>query len=141
MSDLKLFDEKIKGKKNTVNDYRDVISANGDFKRISGMSALINSIRNLLLTPLGSYPFDPEYGSLLYKKVFEPADEESREEIEYEVTTRIRNFHSEINIENVVIEYFPDGKGFTVHLKLIKPESDTAVLSIDIDPGIVPGLE
>lgn len=141
MSDLKSFDEYVKGKKDTVNDYRDVISASGDFKRISGMSALINSIRNLLLTPLGSYPFDPEYGSLLYKKIFDPADEESREEIEYEVTTRIRSFHSEVNIESVVIEYFADGKGFTVHLKLIKPENEPVVLSVDIDPGIVPGLE
>ena len=61
---LKKFETEIKGKTKIPFDYRDIIASNGDFKRTEGINVYINSIRNLLCTPLGTYPFMPEYGSL-----------------------------------------------------------------------------
>lgn len=140
MSDLKVFDEAVTGQKDIVHDYRDVIASGGDFKKITGTAALINSIRNLLLTPLGSYPFDPEYGSLLYKKIFDPADEQSRSEIEYEVKDRILSFHNEVRILSTQIEYFTNQKGFTVSLKIKRGEEEVST-KLEFDEAIVPGLE
>jgi len=140
VSDLKVFEESVTGQKNIVRDYRDVIASGGDFKKITGTAALINSIRNLLLTPLGSYPFDPEYGSLLYKKIFEPADEQTRSEVEYEVKDRILQFHNKVRILSVQIDYFTNQKGFTVSLRIQKGEEEVST-KLDFDEAIVPGLE
>jgi phage baseplate assembly protein W len=113
----KTFKNKIAGKNDDVFDYLPAVNPLGDFTRIDGINVIINSIRTLLLTPLGFYPFDPTYGSLLYKKVFEPLDDISKEEIEYEVSERIREFDPRINITEVnILELSVDEKGLVVEI-------------------------
>ena len=40
----------------------------------SGIPAIKQSIKNILMTPIGSLPGDPTFGSSLYRVVFEPLD-------------------------------------------------------------------
>ena len=140
MSDIRDFETHIQGNVTTIYDYRDVIAPQGDFKKVKGINTLIYSLRNLLLTPLGSYPWDPEYGSILYKLVWELKSDETRDQIEYEVYDRVREFDDRIDIESVIIEYFRELKGYRVSLS-IKKGNELATTEIDIsqDHGI--GLE
>lgn len=124
---LKTFDTTVKGKNNLAYDYRDVIGASGDFRRLEGINVLINSIRNLLITPLGSYPFNPLYGSLLYKKVFEPLDAQSIQEIQYECKDRIMQFDSRVNLESVSVIPLRNNKGVTVSIKINRGEESGEV--------------
>ena len=108
-------------KNDEIYDYLPSIASIGDFQKISGINVIIHSIRTLLLTPLGFYPFDPEFGSELYKKVFDPLDDTSRDEIEFEVRDRIQEFDDRVEIEQVdIFQISLDGKAFKVDIYIRK---------------------
>ena len=120
MSDNSLifFDKYIKGKRDEIYDYQPIVSEVGDFKRLQGIDVIINLIRNLLLTPLGSYPFDPNYGSLLYQKLFEQSDETTKNEIIYECKDRIAMYIPKVTVKDVDVTYFSDTKGCKVDVHI-----------------------
>ncbi len=108
-----------------------IIDSHGDFKELTGKDAIITAIRNLLMTPLGRYPFDPNYGSLLYKQVFEPMDEITYENIRYEVKDRIEQYEDRVTVEKVVIQYSPDKKTAYVNVEFkIKDDVNKTKLSV-----------
>lgn len=51
--------------------YKDIVSLHSD---VTSLDAIKNSIKNILLTPRGSLPGKPRFGSDLYKVVFQPLD-------------------------------------------------------------------
>jgi phage baseplate assembly protein W len=87
-----------------------IIDVNGDFKEVRGKDAIVTKIRNLLMTPLGTYPFDPEYGSLLHKQIFEMADDITEKQIYYEVNDRILKYIDGIRIDSVNLVWSNDKK-------------------------------
>lgn len=101
MNDYDFYENVLAGNSNQIYDYFPVIGPNGDFKMISGIDVLINALRNLLLTPLGQYPFDPNFGSLLYKQVFEPHDNITLTNIKFECEQRIKRYFPKIQIIDV----------------------------------------
>lgn len=137
---LKKFEENVKGKSGLAYDYLDRIESAGDFARIEGVNVIINSLRNLLITPVGSYPFNSEYGSELYKKVFEPLDDQSQEEIEYEVKDRISLYDNRIAVENVIITNLSDNKGVTISV-FIKKGDESGEVTLDFSNLPTFGLE
>lgn len=116
MIDYKQFEISRIGDNGRARDILPVIDSNGDFKELTGKDALIQSIRNLLMTPLGFYPFDPTYGSLLYKQLFELNDSITEESIKYEVKDRIEEFDDRVVVDNVKI--FRNEKTKTVAINL-----------------------
>ena len=110
------FDKYIKGRVDEIYDYQPVISESGDFKRLEGIDSVVNQIRNLLLTPLGHYPFDPNYGSLLYEQLFELADAATANTIKYECKQRVEMYVPKITVEKVDVTLFNDKKGFKVEV-------------------------
>lgn len=123
------------GTYNVYTDYTSSLAPEGDFLKIGGTSVLITSIRNLLLTPIGSYPFDPTYGSDLYKKVFEPADQFTEEEIKTEVVDRIRQYDNRIRITDVTTEFYSNKKGFRINV-MIKNNAVVTNVSVDITENV-----
>ena len=115
------FNRNIAGKSDQIYDYLPAINQFGDFQRIEGIDVLINSIRTLLLTPLEFYPYDPTFGSLLYKKIFDPLDNTSKEEIEFEVRNRIEQFDDRVVITQVdIASTSTDGKSYQVDVYIKK---------------------
>jgi len=136
------FQRNIAGKNDQIYDYLPAVASVGDFQRIQGVDVLISSIRTLLLTPLGFYPFDPNFGSLLYKKVFDPHDDISKQDIEFEVRQRVQMFDSRIDIEKVeIFSLEPSGKGYAVNV-YIKRGKITGKVSVFLPgPNFQFGLE
>ena len=141
---VSLLDKKISAQRDTYVDYVEKLGATGDFKKIQGVNVLIKSLRNMFMTPLRTYIFDPNYGSLLYKKVFELADNQTKESIVYEVQDRIRLYDSRVNIKTIDVNYFSDTKGFYISA-ILEKDGQTAPLdlvfteynsnfSIDLEP-------
>ena len=114
MITLSQTDKKVASKHYSTVDFVEVIDQTGDFTKIEGINVLVKSLRNMLMTPLGTYIFDPEYGSELYKKIFELADDQTKEEIIFEVRDRIKLYDPKVNIKNVDVNYYSDSKGFYV---------------------------
>lgn len=123
------------GTSNTFTDYTSNLAPGGDFLKITGTSVFVNSIKNLLMTPTGSYIFDPTYGSDLYKKVFDPADEETVEDIKIEVIDKIKTYDNRIQITDVITEFFSNKKGFRVNVTIQSAVATEISVDITEDMG------
>ena len=106
------------GSSGSIADYASKIAASGDFVRVEGADALILSWNNILLTPTRTYTFDPDYGCDLFKKVFDPADEQTAAEIESEVVDKLTQYDDRGKILSVDISFLSDLKGFNVNLEI-----------------------
>jgi phage baseplate assembly protein W len=124
------FNQSTLGGSGTPFDYIDRNAPDGDFRRIAGVAVLVNSIRNLLSTPRGSYPFDPEYGSNLYQMVFEPADRTTEESIKFETVDRIKFYDDRVKITQVNTEFFNNQKGYRINITIEKDRVQ-AITSLD----------
>jgi phage baseplate assembly protein W len=111
---LDRFKGEVIGSEEIVRDYLSVIASVGDFKRISDLNVILNSWNNILLTPRGTYLHDPEYGSDLYKYVFEPSDNISVSGVKREVINRITVYDNRAVIEDVEVNVQSDGRRFDV---------------------------
>jgi phage baseplate assembly protein W len=136
---LKRFQQESVGSDNRDFDYLPKIEPKGDFKRIEGINAIINSWNNILLTPKRSYPYDPEYGSNLYRLVFDPVDDETAQKIIDEVVLAIELYDDRATIDDIKIYRLRNGKGFSIDL-FVEYEGETGNLSLEISEQAFSGL-
>lgn len=117
-----------------TNDICPIIDSNGDWKEVTGKDAIIMSITNLLMTPMGQYPFDPEYGSLLFKQLFEPMDEATYENIQYEIKDRIEMYEDRVTVDKVNVTFYKENKCAIVNVEFtIKDSRNKDKLSVTIE--------
>lgn len=125
------FNSEVAGNKKRIVDYSNTISGNGDFEKLTDINVIINCLYNFLLTPIGTYIFDNEYGSYLYKKIFDPCDEETRKDIIDEVKNRCKLFDPRINVTSCNVFYLSDKKGFNIEATILR-NSDSANIKVAI---------
>ena len=113
---LNRFFDQVIGSDTKIRDYIAEISSRGDFKRIQDINVILTSWNNILLTPRRTFLIDPEYGSDLYKYVFEPVDENTIEAIRTEVIERITYYDDRATIEEVQVRILANGKGYTMDI-------------------------
>ena len=129
---LDRFKTQVIGSQESLHDYLSIIASIGDFKRIDDINVIINSWNNILLTPRGTYLHDPEFGSDLYKYVFEPSDGDSVEGIKNEVIDRISLYDDRAIIEDVDVDISNNGK--RVSLKIfISYQGEKGTLDVKFD--------
>jgi phage baseplate assembly protein W len=137
---LKRFNKYARGTADTDVDFLPKIAPSGDFERVTNINAILNSWNNILLTPKRSYPYDPEYGSDLYKLVFEPRDDITAERIEQEVVGVLQRYDNRAEIESINISYLRNNaKGFKIDL-VVEYEGETESLSVTITEGVFSGF-
>ena len=78
--------------------YNDVTSLDSS---ATGLDAIKNSIRNILLTSRGSVPGKPRFGSDLYKIVFQPLDPLTMAIAKNYVMEALTEFEDRINVRRV----------------------------------------
>lgn len=134
---LERFIKSARGTDIQPHDFIPYISSIGDFKRIRNIDVILNSWNNILLTPLGSYIYDPNFGSNLYKLIFEPADSGTVQAIKTEIETRILNYDARGEILNINVVMLPNKKGFNVNIEC-GFRGQTSEISIKFDDSTVP---
>lgn len=132
---LSRFNKIAVGSKGKISDYTPRISAIGDFSRVEDLETILSSWNNILITPLRSYTFDPDFGSNLYKFVFEPADNNTLNAIREEITYRIPLYDDRAKITAVDIAFLQNRKGFTVSI-YVEYLGETDELSAIIDEAV-----
>lgn len=132
---LDRFNKTVAGSDSKLADFTSKIAAQGDFKRIKNIEVLINSWNNILITPKRTYMYDPEYGSDLYKMIFEPADEATVNKVIDEVTSNLLRYDDRASIESVDVTFFPNGKGFSVAVE-VDFDGDIGQLEVVVDEDI-----
>lgn len=94
----KSFDDEFNQKNYLIKDIIPEIGSNGDFKEIYDIDVIINSIKNLLHTPIGSYPHDPEYGIGITEHLFTPANQDNIDELRKNIKRKIRQYETRAQI-------------------------------------------
>tara|TARA_R100001079_G_C4330501_1_gene102853 strand:- start:84 stop:488 length:405 start_codon:yes stop_codon:yes gene_type:complete len=85
-----------------------------DINKFKNENAVINSVKNLVLTNHYDRPFQPELGSNLKRLLFEPVDNVTAALIEREIETTIVNFEPRVELKSIEASGFPDENGYKV---------------------------
>ena len=88
-----------------------------DINKFTGEMAIINSVKNLVLTNFYEKPFHPEIGSNVRRLLFENLDIITANAIESEIRQTIRNYEPRVSIDvlNVTTDF--DNNGFNVSMR------------------------
>jgi len=92
--------------------------------------AVINSIKNLVLTNHYERPFQPEIGSNIRRLLFENVDSVTAAQIEREITEVIGNFEPRAEVSQVIVVPAPDENTYKVTLEFFIINS-TAPITIN----------
>jgi phage baseplate assembly protein W len=79
--------------------------------------AIINSVKNLVLTNHYERPFQPEIGSNIRRLLFENVDAITAAQIEREITETVENFEPRVQVSKVTASADPDNNGYKVTLE------------------------
>jgi len=88
-----------------------------DINTHSNEYAVINSIKNLVLTNHYERPFQPEVGSNIRRLLFENLDAVTAAQIQREIEETINNFEPRAGISRVTVVSAPDENGYKVELE------------------------
>lgn len=89
--------------------------------------AIINSIKNLILTNHYERPFRPELGSNIRRLLFENVDVITAAQIEREISEVIGNFEPRAQVSKVIASPEPDQNAFKVYLEFFIVNSPNPV--------------
>lgn len=79
--------------------------------------AVINSVKNLLLTNFYERPFKPELGSNVRRLLFENVDSLTASQLERAITETIENYEPRVKIKNIIITPYSDVNKYNVELQ------------------------
>ncbi len=118
MNLLDRFNQQIIGSQKKVFDYIAKISPSGDFSKVQDIEVILSSWNNILLTPVGTYPFDSDFGSNLMSYIFEPADTGTAEMIQSEIRQKLSKYDDRATITDIKINFLNNQKGFNVDIEV-----------------------
>ena len=87
-----------------------------DVNKFRNENAVINSVKNLILTNHYERPFQPDLGSNLKRMLFEQVDNATAALLEREISETIQNYEPRVQLKDVSAEGFPDENGYKVEI-------------------------
>ena len=88
-----------------------------DINKVTNELAVINAVKNLILTNHYERPFRPDLGSNLRKMLFEPMDKISSATIERELYQVLTNYEPRITVNSLILDPNYDKNGYDVSLQ------------------------
>lgn len=79
--------------------------------------AIIQSIKNLLMTNFGERPFNPKFGCGINAMLFEPLDGLTASMISNEIKTAISNYEPRVSLDTVTVIADYDNDAYNVSLR------------------------
>lgn len=88
-----------------------------DVSRKTKENAVIQSVKNLMMTDYYERPFNPLLGSNIKAMLFEPVDTITASILHKEITTLITNYEPRVKIDQLLVLANPDDNRFQVNLR------------------------
>ena len=88
-----------------------------DINRHTNETAVVNSIKNLILTNHYEKPFQPEIGSNVRRLLFENMDTITATTLKQEIEQTIKNYEPRANISRLNVSPDYDNNGFNVYME------------------------
>jgi phage baseplate assembly protein W len=95
----------------------DIHPATGDAMRLRNDSAVIQSVRNLLLTGFYERPFQPLIGSRLRESLFEDVSVITSIKIKTAIEDTLKNYEPRVQLLETIVEPAYDENGYNIRLK------------------------
>lgn len=105
-------------------DYKDVSLSfgrnpvTGDVIAVTGADAVKRSVKNLLMTMTGEVPFFPDFGTSLYRLLFEPIDPITTALIESEIRATITGYEPRVTIRRLTVTPSEDELQYGIDMEL-----------------------
>jgi phage baseplate assembly protein W len=117
--------------------YKDIEEFNEDD---TDLDAIKNSIRNILLTPRGSLPGKPRFGSDLYKIIFSPLDPLTERIAKNYIQESLSEYEDRIIVNNIEIKKIEEYNRLVIDIAFSYVDSqyndenvgDTVSLSVNV---------
>jgi len=90
-----------------------------DVNKLVAERAVINSIKNIVLTAHYEKPFNPDFGSNIRRLLFENLDTLTASAIEREIAETIKNYEPRVNLLETIARADFDNNGFKVDMKFM----------------------
>jgi phage baseplate assembly protein W len=94
-----------------------ILPVRKDINRKTNEAAVVNSIKNLILTNHYEKPFQPDIGSNVRRLLFENMDSITATTLEKEIEQTIRNYEPRANISKIAVSPDYDNNGFNVYME------------------------
>jgi len=88
-----------------------------DINRHTNETAVVNSIKNLILTNHYEKPFQPDIGSNVRRILFENMDTITATTLQNEIAQTIRNYEPRVNISKLEVAPDFENNGFKVYME------------------------
>ena len=88
-----------------------------DINRHTNETAVVNSIKNLILTNHYERPFQPDIGSNVRRMLFENMDTITSTVLENEIAQTIKNYEPRVNISTLNVSPDYENNGFKVYMQ------------------------
>jgi phage baseplate assembly protein W len=98
-----------------------------DINRYTNETAVMNSIKNLILTNHYERPFQPNIGSNVRRLLFENMDTITATTLEKEIEQTIRNYEPRANISRLNVSPDYDNNGFKVYMEFFVVNRTTPI--------------
>lgn len=105
----------------------------GDLVMKNDVSAVLQSIRNLVMTTAGEILWEPHIGGGVARLMFEPNDTMLRMQLHDRITNTIARFEPRVEVVSLDIQKFENGNGIYIKLTfylLNNPEPITETIPI-----------
>jgi len=132
---IEQFFKRVPAKKKIPNGTLPKITQSGDLQRTEGIDEIIKSLSNILLIARGTYLFDRDLGTEIYKYIFEPADLSTKVEIEQELAQTFFTYEDRAEISYDVL-FFKNKKGFRINI-FVSYQGEKGKVTIDIDETLL----
>jgi len=98
-----------------------------DINKNVGSLAIINSIKNLILTNYYEKPFQPRIGSNVRRLLFENLDVITASTVEQEIRRVIVNYEPRADVKTVIVQPDFDKNGFKVYMEFFIVNQTTPI--------------
>jgi hypothetical protein len=88
-----------------------------DINKLTNQMAIINSIKNIILTSHYEKPFNPDFGSNVRKLLFENLDVITASALEREIEQTISNFEPRVRVTSVRAKPDFNNNGFSIQME------------------------
>lgn len=99
------------------NNNLDIHPGTGDFLRLRNESAVIQSVKNLLLTDFYERPFQPRIGCRVRQMLFEHITPITSLRIQTAIEDTLKNFERRINLIDTTVEPDDENNGYNIRLR------------------------
>ena len=90
-----------------------------DIRPLSGIDAIKNSIKNILMTGKGERPFNPYFGCSLREFLFELANSDTISSMREEITQAIEDHEPRVKIRDLLITDDSERNSYNINMTLL----------------------